>query len=151
MTRVFTDNEIAALIEKLEAATGPDRALDRRIFLLTRVGWDERSYYHFCGMLPKDSSNTSENNKFEFARRHAPHFTASIDTALTLVPQEQSSNYEVCLEQHKRRTRTYWDVTIGHMYHDAFHGQHANPAIALVIAALKARAAMASAHEVSNV
>lgn len=102
------------LLERLREATGPNFDLECAIF--KAIG----------------------GSRFEYDAP-PPNYTASIDTALTLVPQEQSSNFEVCLEQHKRRTRTWWSVIIGHFNFGAWTAEHSSPAIAICIAALSAR------------
>ena len=128
------------LIARLEAAAESDRYLDGDI--AAAIGIDpagfERQDRQWLWLRYIPSSVP------DFDSWEAPFFTSSIDAALTLVPEEQSSNFEVCLEQHKRRTRTYWAVIIGHMYRDAWVSKAPTAPIALCIAALKARYAVAS-------
>lgn len=101
------------LIERLEKATGPDRDLDFAMF----EAFVERVLCATCGYLDR------------------PYYTSSIDAALTLVPE-----------------RMGWQVNASHngesFYAFAFVGrgsyeEAATPAIALCIAALKARTALA--------
>lgn len=141
------------LIERLEAATGPDRDLDRDIFVATK-GW-------VLTRIPADydGKNASEVYtppggfpNFSYPPRGAihPHYhvpsdfhpTASIDAAVTLVPSN-------CLAM----TRTLWDgeatagyasvsrysALPGRMFLDDYVGTSPVAAIALCIAALKAR------------
>lgn len=62
------------LIERLEAATGPCRELDRAI--AEALGWSG-----IC------SPNVTFGNRPDGSRWIVPRFTASIDDALTLVPE----------------------------------------------------------------
>lgn len=120
--------DLNALIERLSRATGPDRELDALV--------------HEAAGLPFVMEYWSESSTEQTRNlSRVPQYTRSIDAAMTLVPEEDSSNFEVCLEQHKRRTRTYWTVVIGHMRFDAWFAKASTPAIALCIAALSARTA----------
>lgn len=117
------------LIKRLEAATGPDRELDARIWC--EVSGEIFDYFEdgFLNFRRKDGG---------FWIRPAgpdtgiPAYTASIDAALTLVPEG-------------------WRSTDVHQYNDDFwhwslwrvgkrvDGNHKTPAIAICIAALKVR------------
>ena len=66
---------LSALLAKLEAATGPSRELDAAIALA--VGWRERD-----GMLGWEWVAP------EGRMRGLPHFTKSLDAAMTLVPPD---------------------------------------------------------------
>lgn len=63
----------AALIEKLKAATGPDRELDRAIFQIVADGkfWPEHSRYWRAASM---------------SSREPLEFTASMDAAVLLIP-----------------------------------------------------------------
>ncbi len=102
------------LVERLETATGPDRKIDAAICRL-------------C--VPK---------KFGFAKlRDWPRYTASIDAAITLIPEwlAYQCGCDIDLTPTAR--------VFGHDVHTEEFA--ASPAIALCIAALKARAAIARA------
>lgn len=111
------------LIARLEAASGPDRGLDGDVAVacgeyserhgLPNGGWVSRGPHH--------------------AVVAAPSYTASIDCALTLVPE----GWNHLTFEHIEDT---WGCFL-----DADDTNAATPAIALVIAALKARAALAKA------
>lgn len=130
------------IIERLEQASGPDRELDADIALSCGIvrERDGNSFYghknHSVMVLEGDYYDNGGNAP------ELPYYTSSLDAAMTLVPEEESSNFEVSLEQHKRRKRTYWTATIGHMYLDAWHAQHQQAALALCIAALRSREGM---------
>lgn len=70
------------LIERLEKATGPDRELDGLIF--QEVGGD-----HWLNAMRRsqEPSGCPLEIAEVTARTYAPSFTASIDAALTLVPE----------------------------------------------------------------
>ena len=114
---------IGELIERLEKATGPDKALDGE---LARAAGLER-FYSFVGGGWMDGDTIVE----------LPRYTASIDAALTLVGPTQSwvahgpwTNGRYCAGVAQ---------TIGGAWDDDQTG--ATAAIALCIAALKAREA----------
>ena len=69
---------LAELIERLEKATGPDRQLDHDIALAT--GWAQ-SFSGATGTSP--AGLISPDGNYHYSARP---FTASIDAALTLVP-----------------------------------------------------------------
>jgi len=116
---------MANLLRELELASGPDRALDRAI--ATAAGWRRKN-----GQVGEDDywklgdwSWTREDNE------HPPRYTASIDAALTLVPE--GLTWQVT--GRVREDGDYFaDVDVSHRC-DSAH----NPAIALCIAALKVR------------
>lgn len=105
------------LIERLEKATGPDREIDLAIY--------RAEFPHPAVGLPK-------RNQDEYDRARGPRYTSSIDAALTLVPEgckwEASSypkNGAAWVGPFKAPVQQF---TVA-----------ATPAIALCIAALKAR------------
>lgn len=119
------------LIARLEKATGPDRELDADICL--EVGpyqsdiW-ERNPRHRHLLQTKDAKL---NDWVPF-----PNYTASLDAALTLVPEGQSA-----------QTTRYANHEGGAWVGDEDFVRAATPAIALCIAALKARQALTSAKD----
>lgn len=103
----------ADLITRLESADGPDRELDCRIW---------------CAMRGADFDLYSQVVP-NFNEWQAPRYTASIDAALTLVPEGwkwavTSKNSACCHEQHIAPLNWFYAST---------------PALALAAAALKAR------------
>jgi hypothetical protein len=130
-------SEIDGLIERLRKATGEDWELDRLIFEAVHLPTE------FCGSIVKSWSRRGGGHGYTLNTadgfRHlnavnAPNYTASIDAALTLVPED-----------------ALWRV--GHEGDDApgiylavvmprgpqTHSEHSSPAIAICIAALEAR------------
>lgn len=122
------------LIARLEKATGPDRALDIAIYKIVRNG---RATNH--DML------TPEQRESHFAGC-APTYTASIDAALTLLPDDDH-HWKAGYSKHVRHNAEVRDLM--HPHKGVFVGEHDHSrAIALCIAALKARDAL-SAQESS--
>lgn len=137
----MTDQSIPSLIERLEKASGPDRDLDGAIAVA--VGpWTERHG------LPGPWVSKGPNH----AINEAPHFTASLDAALTLVPEGwivvSMKNGDLDRKYYDIRASTKWSVIIARNGHKLEapsevltfpSATHESPAIALCIAALKAR------------
>jgi hypothetical protein len=120
------------LIERLEKATGPDRELDACIFLLQWPGYRLQTD---CEPFPDQVEPGRIQEIGGFAHRTAPAFTASIDAALTLVP-EGMRRRTVVMEDGKSGVQLWWpDEDMpgawGHAY--------ASEPIATVIAALRAK------------
>lgn len=124
-----TSPQMNDLIARLEKATGADRELDEKIALL--AGW-----------------KTAANGEVwvsptAFPARELPHFTSSIDVALTLVPE----GVGLKLERYWLSSGEAWSAVLstgGIPSNPArqFVSEDAKtPAIALCIAALKARRA----------
>ena len=104
-----------SLIKRLEQATGPDGRLDRAI----------RDAFGLPAMLvPPDGGD------------EAHPYTASIDAAVTLVPEGWCWRYDSSM--HEAEVSDY----SGRFLIDAdkeWHGSNRNPAIAICIAAIRAR------------
>jgi hypothetical protein len=122
------------LIARLEAATGPDRELDEGIHVVfghclhpfdkwqkweIEDGNDYDSGIN-CGVCGKDTSFNP-----------APAYTSSIDAAVTLVPEDM--HWEICRADHRKgfMARVWYSVV--------YRADAPTPALALCIAALKAR------------
>lgn len=140
--------ELAALIARLEKATGPDRELGNAVLLVSGWTMDEqgdgpaRSIFWVSPGRDYDCYNDG----------YQPNPTASIDAALTLVPDVRWdwSVWHLCGHEHgamiKAPDLSQWSCDKGAI----------TPAIALCIAALKARLATTTgerspvAHDPSN-
>ena len=113
----------AELISALEAATGPSRELSHRIAEV--VGWVHREN------VKNDFKWLSPNGQ---AYLVPLHFTASLDAALTLVPED----YEWLVEYDEEEYRAcVWAVP--EREGDGLVCIGATPAIVLCVAALRAR------------
>ena len=75
------DPALAALVERLEQATGPDRGLDAEIALA--VGAAPAGAFRPCAALDPGIFGTGPYTMWT-----APDYTASLDAALTLVPAD---------------------------------------------------------------
>jgi hypothetical protein len=137
-----TDNTLIALAERCEAATGPDWKLDGLIA-------DELSDWENLGGHWEQHKVSGERRRTSYPP--APLYTASIDAAMTLVPEGWAVG---SLEWWPMRSRgagiTLLETgSIGgadwHGYDALFHAdaraRAATPALALCAAALRARAA----------
>ena len=71
------------LIEKIERAEGPSRELDAAIAVEV-LGYKRECEGLYCD--PEGDFFPLEVDYYDYASRELPHFTASIDVALTLVP-----------------------------------------------------------------
>jgi hypothetical protein len=118
-------DELEALADRCKTATGPDRDLDCAI--AAAVGWREIELPHgsrYC--ISPDGRECSHG-----LIAYAPRFTASLDAAMTLVPEG------------------WWWVADGHARASLFRedaadqiiSKAATPSLALCSAALRARAA----------
>lgn len=123
---------IDELIEALERATGPSNVLNARIHML--VGERDQSYYNFRGIQPKGQPD--EKSWRIYCKCRAPKYTASIDDALTLVPDGRLWSLGAIANV---------SGFVAILDNDGRSHRGAAPAIALCIAALKARKALADA------
>lgn len=124
------------LAERCEAATGPDRELDAMIAVATDWRWDdwEEGESTARGQAEKHGLDWlvgRAKDGMASMWRHMPRYTASLDAAVTLVPDgwEYTAKQEGprhIWAMHKRRVEV---------------ANAATPALALCGAALRARAA----------
>lgn len=131
------DDALAELIARLEKATGPDRKIDVAIWELLANPDKYRRASHWPRYSDWESKSSSGAWEPFYPSLNALHYTASIDAALTLVPEPW-------------RLQDIWQSDDGKSWHAGVRipglevGSDeacATPAIALCIAALKARAA----------
>jgi hypothetical protein len=122
-------DQLKELIERLEKAAEPGRALDKLILKSITLG-DDGDY--IVGLPPH-----------QFTVQTAPRFTASIDAALTLVPK--GSQWTIEADAAWVRVLTKDDVAEfqGHL----FQREGKCTAIALLIAIFKARVHLRDASE----
>lgn len=121
------DEQLLALAERCEAATGPDRLLDCDI-ASAAFGWDRFNLQPGGPMGYPPGKNASYR---------VPKFTASIDAAMTLAPDEWEPFLESDLCGHP--PRLFWKWGLGHCYYDAVHGRGLVSAAALAAASLRSR------------
>lgn len=122
--------DMAGIIERLEAASGPDRDDDGAIWRVADPDAFKRNC-EFKGMMYAGHMHT-QAEKREYTARQAsllsPKYTSSIDSALSLVPEGISWTLE--------RDGDWYRASMLTKAHTAYR----SPAIALCIAALRARA-----------
>lgn len=126
------------LIERLEKATGPDRELDAQIMVATN-SIKRRAFYLWISTQPKGTNPSM----IDYARCAASKYTASIDAALTLVPKgmELKMKYRsgyACANVGTYNQRLMQFASYG-FSEEGGHFRDPSPAIAICIAALKAR------------
>lgn len=125
--------DLQSLIIRLEKATGPDRELDAEIWAAVRP--DLRSAVAFAqwkGLRPRGEDwDTAFAN---YCRERAPHFSRSVDAALTLVPE----GWQWVVGGDRAANGGPWaDVQPNHTGVTKTHAP--TPSLALCTAALKAR------------
>ena len=131
------------LIARLEAATGPCRELDAAIMAVfyvrdkrdigVREGWQDEDYDN-C--LPVKSEVWVDRSTDKWVSTHAFKFTASIDAALTLVPEGYFPVIDFVFNRAWIRTADGKD----HPNIAQCNKPQATPALAICIAALRAQA-----------
>lgn len=111
------------LIEKLESATEGSRELDAQIATVLgfKVSWAGKAKHILMYWCPLGQP----------AARRVPRWTTSLDTALTLVPEE----WHITISGQNDT----WAGRLEHMRKPEQIGLAATPALALCIAALKAQ------------
>lgn len=154
-------SDVGDLIARLEKATGPDRELDALVALavgtfklstsMTSI-WDMRECPKGRFVVGKSDNTKPYLDANEAARSLArglslPAYTASIDCALTLVPEDWCRSISGPSYDFKKNARDQY-VALVREYQDASEfarpdaegdGRHTVPAIAICIAALRAR------------
>jgi hypothetical protein len=146
---------LLALAERCEAATGPDRELD--IAICVAIDWryddweeGERTAREMAarhGMAWLVSRSVEGYNS---TWRHLPRYTASLDAAMTLVPEGHKCG--VTQQDREKASEQWWgELRRGYWtsYDKAFVARGATAALALCAAALRARANLSgeSSHE----
>lgn len=142
------ESELLALIERLENETGPCRETDLAIHLWLNpdapILFDAGNKKAKWGKYRDVSIGEWKDISLLMAVVSPPHYTSSIDAALTLLPEGFAiQNFEIwpnssslrILETHKEKDGLYWHSSSERMW----EAEHGVPSIALCIAAMKAR------------
>lgn len=131
------------LIARLEKLSGPDRAIDAAIWELVdpeafAVTKSHRRAFTNRDWTPEEQTREATSK----AREYAPYYTASIDAALTLVPDGFS--YHINFGRHIGGASCWLcpegPDSGGVADPRSADGNHSHAAIALCIAALRSRA-----------
>lgn len=129
--------EIEKLIERLERLTGPDREADVRVWSwLTKRNLEEKLIRWLLseGEIEEDYGRAAKKGLNCDIMVEVPHYTSSIDAALTLVPEGHSTTFHTSA----KKTQALCKVRGETVYWSEQQGEHKTPAIALCIAALRA-------------
>lgn len=121
-------SEISELIERLEKATGPDREIDCAIKELLDPRYKPKDRVIYYGEATGE--HVGEDGQFY----KAPAYTASLDAALMLVPED----HPWAVGDLNEDDFPWACVTNQHTVD--FNGNGSTPAVSMCIAALKARA-----------
>lgn len=126
--------ELLALAERCEAATGPDRAIDFAIFRTLHPEYAGPEWKEFAGGL-RHVNDGSDIRCVPPASLTPSQWTASLDAALTLVPE----GWDWCLSRGTGEPAVASMSPTDRVGGPCVTG--ATPALALCAAALRARAA----------
>jgi hypothetical protein len=152
-------SELILLAERVEKASGPDRELDariwciadetgRRVFAAHPLPEKAVSFYYGCSGF-KDGKPV-----YGFSQYRGPKYTASLDAAMTLVPDGHYFTVErsqfgvaACVDSPKPakpRRPNPLEIRLETLTPNVPDGssQAATPALALIAAALRARASL---------
>jgi len=124
-------DDLIKLAERVEAATGPDRELDIAIWLGSIANEQQRKLVEQGRELHGDGEADFRADRMMDGRR----YTASIDAALTLVPEGHDW---VLLDHRASYGSPYAEVKSGDDRVADHVGRAATPALALTAAALRA-------------
>jgi hypothetical protein len=142
--------ELLALAERVEALTGPDREVDLEVILasgthvLERRGRDKKAWLYEAG----SDFRRLDPSPYSYGVFGLPRFTASLDAAMSLVSPEWG---DWCLSRDSREgyEAAIWACRCRYIAsgrdavcHQGYHAT--SPALALVAAALRARAEVLS-------
>jgi hypothetical protein len=123
--------DLLQLAERCEKASGPDRELEWRIAEAIGVGeWRQSAVWP--PFMPGSKIDKS-----------IPTYTASLDAAMTLVPEKAV----ISLAHQERWKKPAWAWGINDGYGVTHFGNAATPSQALCAAALRARAAKEPSHD----
>lgn len=140
--------DLLKLAERVESATGPDRELDCAILVAIDWRYDdwEEGEHTAREMADKHGlawlvSRSVEG--YNSTWRHLPRLTASLDAAMTLVPEVSDSPGEHwSVEKWVKQSAHPAHVMATAWVYGAPRTYAATPALALTAAALKARASL---------
>jgi hypothetical protein len=148
---------IADLVARLEKASGPDRELDADIAIAVFATVNTEDDLVYARKRSPGNDATHPGHYFIKSRsgaqaHSAPHYTASVDAALTLVPEGwrfDISNRAPTPHAGRAYIHNGELIYAGvggtrNPRYQAFENTAASPAIAICIAALRARASQAT-------
>ena len=145
--------ELLALAARLEAAEGPDRELDVLIAIATDWRWDdwEDGEPRFAALAEKHGMDWAIHTASGGMSiwRNLPAFSASLDSAMSLVPDAprrliEQQTFKSGAEAEPERSWVRIDLTSTSLNNARGEARAATLELALCSAALKARATLAS-------
>lgn len=131
---------LSQIIAELEAAKEGSRELEAKIFAVT-ADKNSREFWRWRGIHSTKTTTDAEAWQ-SFCRKRSPFYTHSLDAALSLLAK--GTLWAVIDMEDGPIARLCWPNPDGGFvggYHEAYA---ATPALALCLAALKARAALAT-------
>lgn len=138
-------DELIALAERCEAATGPDRALDATIVATVRIGTEhEWAYKHPAWISDSSGRVHLEKNGPSFS---AAAYTASLDAAMTLVPEGWLTERAT---QDFDGAEWHWSIYPAFKHGNRVWGQAGSAPLALAAASLRAHAEIAKLNDVGE-
>jgi hypothetical protein len=117
------------LAERIEKATGPDRELDETIACALHIAQNRNGFIYWM----------NEAGSTDVLWHHAIKFTASLDAAMTLVPEGWLPIIDAASEDDAVLVDLWARVTVAPHKPKRRHAKAATPALALCAAALRAR------------
>ena len=131
------------LITRLEGAEEGSQALDLAVFEIAQPKTFHRHYWNARSCLSRDMPDDQKDAEAR-ANMRPPAYTGSIDVALTLVPKGWQTTHAA--QKWNDPKRWHWGIGCDALHKDAeptpggdVCGEAVGPALALCIAALKAR------------
>lgn len=137
-------NSLGEIIKRLESASGPDRELDALICCIAErpraIRWYWTGATGMPRQLPDDWDLLKGGMGSASIRAMAPSYTASIDAALTLVPDNWTRAVDATMPEAGIEVALHRIPSPNRRGSRKVIGDHACEAIAICIAALKTRA-----------
>ena len=130
--------ELIALASRVESLTGPDRDVDGAI--ARALGWADRSGYWWSPEKLVAARKSKRSIWSQGAPDLLPHFTASLDAAMTLVPEGMRQRW-IITEDGRAGIQLCWPVD---GWPNEMQPLVATPALALAAATLRAQADQSS-------
>jgi hypothetical protein len=131
------NDELLRLAERCEAATGPDRELDDEI--ARALGWTQHTDEDDPVFVNQTSTWWAEPGREWSTCSVVPSYTASLDAAMTLVPEGWRPIIDMASEEGAALV-DLWALPEASPKPTRKHAKAATPALALCAAALRSHA-----------
>jgi hypothetical protein len=131
--------DLLALADRVEKLTGPDRLVDAEIFKALGMPLPTEFFDRGISLIWDDTQQAFIMPVGEMQMRYEhPHFTASLDAAMTLIPSK--SLWSVCDMEEGPFAQVIRPMPCGGYVNGLTTAKGATPALALTAACLRARA-----------